>query len=375
MSEFIRSTQATNSPRSVGRLGSRTRWIATAGDDPPRRRLLAATGQHVDLDPELGEALGELADVAGEAALDQRRVLPGEDETRVLARWGKGSSSGLRLRSGARLRMRGSGGSPESMASSSAQAWPVTRPERVVARLCGDRGTPSRSPGRRAARARRARPRVPARPGPRGRAAAAARAARRPGQVGHLGRVPRPQVLALAPGRGAQRSALGAWRSAASPSVIGSSPARRDLRAPLGEPLRPLPPPVPEQLGVDREHQRAPRPRAANRAAARRWRRRTRALLARARRPRPRGRRGRRRSPRGAPRQRLAVKVGVGRVGRVAVERPEPARSASQSIGNATGPASVAIGRIAPRAARGRSGRCRSSRARARRAAARGPGS
>ncbi len=80
MSEFIRSTQATNSPRSVGRFGSRMRWMAT----PPRallgRRLLTAAGQHVDLDLALDQRLGELAHVAGQPALDQRRVLPGEDE-------------------------------------------------------------------------------------------------------------------------------------------------------------------------------------------------------------------------------------------------------------------------------------------------------
>ena len=43
MSAFIRSTQATNSPRSRGRLGSSTRWMATpfaissAGDSSPPR--------------------------------------------------------------------------------------------------------------------------------------------------------------------------------------------------------------------------------------------------------------------------------------------------------------------------------------------------
>ena len=43
MSEFIRSTQATNSPRSVGRFGSRMRWMTTpplrssAGDSSPPR--------------------------------------------------------------------------------------------------------------------------------------------------------------------------------------------------------------------------------------------------------------------------------------------------------------------------------------------------
>ena len=44
------------------------------------RRLFAAAGQHVDLDVALDQGLGELADVAREAALDQRRVLPGEDQ-------------------------------------------------------------------------------------------------------------------------------------------------------------------------------------------------------------------------------------------------------------------------------------------------------
>ena len=44
------------------------------------RGLLAAAGQHVHLDPEIDQALGELADVPGQAAFDQRRVLPGKDE-------------------------------------------------------------------------------------------------------------------------------------------------------------------------------------------------------------------------------------------------------------------------------------------------------
>jgi hypothetical protein len=44
------------------------------------RRLLAAAGEHVDLGVAVDQALGELADVPGEPALDQRRVLPGEDQ-------------------------------------------------------------------------------------------------------------------------------------------------------------------------------------------------------------------------------------------------------------------------------------------------------
>ena len=51
------------------------------------RRLLPAAGQHVDLDVALDQRLGELADVAREAALDQRRVLPGEDQYAGQVRW------------------------------------------------------------------------------------------------------------------------------------------------------------------------------------------------------------------------------------------------------------------------------------------------
>ena len=63
----------------------RTRRLAHPVDvhlrrDLLRRRLLAAAGEDVDLDPVAGERLGELANVAGQPALDQRRVLPGEDE-------------------------------------------------------------------------------------------------------------------------------------------------------------------------------------------------------------------------------------------------------------------------------------------------------
>ena len=42
------------------------------------RGLLAAAGEHVDLGVPLDQPLGLLADHAREAALDQRRVLPGQ---------------------------------------------------------------------------------------------------------------------------------------------------------------------------------------------------------------------------------------------------------------------------------------------------------
>jgi hypothetical protein len=41
----------------------------------------------VDLDVALDQRLGELADVAGEPTLDQRRVLPGEDENAGQRDW------------------------------------------------------------------------------------------------------------------------------------------------------------------------------------------------------------------------------------------------------------------------------------------------
>jgi hypothetical protein len=44
------------------------------------RRPLAAPRQHVDLDPAVDQALRELAHVPSQPTLDQRRVLPGEDE-------------------------------------------------------------------------------------------------------------------------------------------------------------------------------------------------------------------------------------------------------------------------------------------------------
>ena len=71
----------------------------------------------VDLGAGIGEVLRELAHVPGETALDQGRVLPGEDQDCV-----QGSSSGVSLRSGARFRSRGSGSAAECMASSSDRA-------------------------------------------------------------------------------------------------------------------------------------------------------------------------------------------------------------------------------------------------------------
>jgi hypothetical protein len=65
-------------------LGGASRLPDPVDVDPGHRllgrRLLAAAGEQVDLVVALDQALGELADVPGEPALDQRRVLPGEDQ-------------------------------------------------------------------------------------------------------------------------------------------------------------------------------------------------------------------------------------------------------------------------------------------------------
>ena len=62
-----------------------------------RRVLLAAAREHVHVDALGGQVLGQLAHVPGEAALDQRRVLPGQDQ---------GAHSGLRGRERGEVEMR-----------------------------------------------------------------------------------------------------------------------------------------------------------------------------------------------------------------------------------------------------------------------------
>ena len=90
-------------------------------------RLLQAAGQHVDLHVLGHEVLGQLAHVARQAALDQRRVLPGEDQDP------HGATSEARSRSGARLRRAGSGegtaaeSAKAEIAASWAAAWARTR--------------------------------------------------------------------------------------------------------------------------------------------------------------------------------------------------------------------------------------------------------
>ena len=153
MSEFMRSTQATNSFRSEGRVGSRTRCTWTPADHLVLRRPLVAPRQHVDLDAELHQALRLLADDARQPALDQRRVLPGEDEDarvgdfrasgpvfgrsagRAANRYRSGLQERCQAQIGARSRSRGAAPCGSAKASSIASACAGGAPERVVARL------------------------------------------------------------------------------------------------------------------------------------------------------------------------------------------------------------------------------------------------
>ena len=80
MSVFMCSTQAMNSPSSAGRRGSQHPVQVHALDDLLGRRLLAAAREDVHVDALADEVLRHLAHVPREPALDQRRVLPGQDQ-------------------------------------------------------------------------------------------------------------------------------------------------------------------------------------------------------------------------------------------------------------------------------------------------------
>ena len=83
MSSFMWSTHEMNASRSsLGKSGSRTRctmtpWRSSSPKASVARRL---RGEHVDLEALRDELLGQLAHVARQPALHDRRVLPGEDQ-------------------------------------------------------------------------------------------------------------------------------------------------------------------------------------------------------------------------------------------------------------------------------------------------------
>ena len=210
-------------------------------------RGLAAPGQDVDLGARRGEMLGELADVTREPALDQRRVLPGEDQdaSHRLGDSAAGSAAASAEggdSTGERDRDRAPGfarpGSVEAVS-----VWPRAGPPRdrwsaatgSHRPACGCRGTPSRSPGAPAAHARRgsrrrraARRRAPA--GPAARAAAPPTPCRRPRASPRCaGPFPRPRSSAEA-GAPRRRDARRP-RDAVTSSTPCSSARRDDLLA------------------------------------------------------------------------------------------------------------------------------------------------
>src|SRR3954468_12102823 len=81
MSEFIRSTHATNSPRSVGRPGSRTRWIDTPATDsssgdssPPRVSTCTSTPSSTSASESLRTCRARPPSISGGYSQDRIRT-------------------------------------------------------------------------------------------------------------------------------------------------------------------------------------------------------------------------------------------------------------------------------------------------------------
>ena len=87
MSAFMRSTQVTNSAE----VGRPFRFDDAVDLDSGHllldRGLLSTAGQNVNLDAETDQGFGEFPHMAGQPALDQRRVLPGDDENARSRSW------------------------------------------------------------------------------------------------------------------------------------------------------------------------------------------------------------------------------------------------------------------------------------------------
>ena len=80
MSRFIAWTHRTNALTSFGNGGSARRWTIDPMAFLGGRETTAASGQHVHLDALGDQVLGQLADVTRQTALDDRRVLPGDQQ-------------------------------------------------------------------------------------------------------------------------------------------------------------------------------------------------------------------------------------------------------------------------------------------------------
>ena len=231
------------------------------------RVLLAPAGEHVHVHALSGEVLGQLAHVPREAALDQRRVLPGEDQGPH-----QGEVSAARSRSGARLRTDGlrHGGGVCQSAERGVQVGAVgVEPlARVVARqLAGGHEGPVAGLHREQLARRplqgRARACVPG-GGGHGAQLGAPRGDR---HVAHAAASPRSTGPCRCPrSRARGPPAAGSTRSSPSLTVTRSSPWRGASSSTAASQCRPLVPPVAEQLGVERAAEQAA-VRPARRAA------------------------------------------------------------------------------------------------------------
>ena len=309
MSEFIRSTQATNSPRSVGRFGSRTRWMATpptissAGDSsPPRVSTWTSTPSSTSASESLRTWRASPPSISGGYSQERIRTrVTGRRSCSGLAAAGRGSGPGR----GFACAGPAAGGSLWPRAAPA--AWAVGALEGVVAGLAAaveerpvarlEREQLAR--GALGGRRRRARPRRAPAAGAAPAAARPRRGRRPPASPRCAGPCPRPRSTRAA----ARLRRLALERLGQGHAGARRAPARS--RRTAAQPDRPLRPPVAEQLGVDREGEQA----AAARGARERQRSRSATAAANSRglalgasaRPPP-GRRLRRRSSRGASR-------------------------------------------------------------------------
>src|SRR5918995_2045395 len=269
MSAFIRSTQVTNSPRSCGRAGSRTRWIATpaasssGGDSSPP---LVSTCTSVPSSARLSESLRtcRASPPSIRGGYSQERIsarvksAPGRELDLGLEQ-GRESEVGGEVAHAWIRRRAGVYGLEQALSVAYGAAVRVVAglapgvQEGPIARLKREQLAGGPLGGR------SVKP-----PGAEGRQQAQLEPPGAPGQVRDPGRVPGSQVLALAPARRAQATIIalvagGGLRERDRPDAALGGEAEDRLQP--GWSLRP---PVSEQLRVDREREQArPTPRGA----------------------------------------------------------------------------------------------------------------
>src|ERR671918_2064277 len=252
MSAFIRSTQVTNSPRSLGRVGSRTRWIATpaasssGGDSSPP---LVSTCTSVPSSARLSESLrtcrANPPSIRGgysqERISARVKVELGFEQGREAEVGGEVAHAWIRRRAGV-YGLEKCLGVAYGAAVRVVPGLSLGVQEGPVARLKREQLAGGPLAGRSVEP-----------PGAEGRQQAQLEPPGAPGQVRDPGRVPGSQVLALAPARPPQATMI--------TLVTDGRLGERDrpdaaLGGEIEDRLQPrgsLRPPVSEQLRVDRE--------------------------------------------------------------------------------------------------------------------------